>query len=827
MSVANPLPAPRALSRALLAIGVAASFAAGRVHAQAECLGFLELVVAEAGTNGVEAVHAADLDDDGDVDLLTASYGDGRVFWYENLGLIRTRFLPHEISNDQPGASSVFSADIDGDGNVDVLSAARTTGRIAWFHAYREPGSPPAFQLRTITTAVGVPLAVFAADLDGDGDIDVLSAGFEDDTIAWYENDGASTPVFTAHDITTTADGAASVFAADVDGDGDQDVLSASRFDGAVTWHENDGAVDPVFTARSIGVAPGATSVIAADLDGDGDTDVAAASLTDDTVAWYDNQGGTPPTFTRHVVSTDGIAPVRVVAADVNGDGRQDLVSASRGDGTISWHANLGGSPPTFATIEVSTSAESAQSVYAADLDDDGDTDIVSTASVAGFPATRDEISWYENEGTPVFPEHSIFRSADGAVAAAAADFDGDGATDVASAGRSDKVAWYRNVGGPGPNFVEVPISSAVGGASAIQAVDFDGDLDFDLVSAGAESGLVAWHANDGTGSFVDLPISASEDGVQAIHVADIDADGHLDVLTALPDADTVAWLQSDGASPPAFTRRIVVDDAEGADGASAVHAGDVDGDGDLDVVVASAEDDTVAWFENVLGATPFPRHDVSKLAVGASAVLAVDLDADGDVDIVEGSAGDATLAWWQNDGAAAPMFQERIITQVAPGVSSVLAYDLDDDSDLDLVAAAPGNGSLFWFENNGATPPVFTPILVSVSGDGLTSVAVADIDGDNRPDLVAGQRLEVTWFRSTTEICQSFDASGDGRIDGVELAWLGRAFGLFSIVPVAEWWFAIDLDRNGIVDGDDLSILGSPGVFGESVSECEFVCEP
>ena len=68
--------------------------------------------------------------------------------------------------------------------------------------------------------------SVFAADVDGDGDMDVLSASFVDDKIAWYENDGSES--FTAHTITTDADGARSVFAADVDGDGDIDVLSAS-----------------------------------------------------------------------------------------------------------------------------------------------------------------------------------------------------------------------------------------------------------------------------------------------------------------------------------------------------------------------------------------------------------------------------------------------------------------------------------------------------------------------------------------------------------------------------------------------------------------------
>ncbi|MEE8488315.1 MAG: FG-GAP-like repeat-containing protein, partial [Gemmatimonadota bacterium] len=69
--------------------------------------------------------------------------------------------------------------------------------------------------------------SVFAIDLNGDGDVDVLSASTNDDTIAWHENDGNDPPSFTRHIISTNADGASSVFAADLDGDGDVDVVSA------------------------------------------------------------------------------------------------------------------------------------------------------------------------------------------------------------------------------------------------------------------------------------------------------------------------------------------------------------------------------------------------------------------------------------------------------------------------------------------------------------------------------------------------------------------------------------------------------------------------
>ena len=70
--------------------------------------------------------------------------------------------------------------------------------------------------------------------------MDLLSSSFFDDTIAWYENDGAIPPSFTRHTVSTTADGARSVFAADLDKDGDVDVISASQNDAKVVWHVNE-----------------------------------------------------------------------------------------------------------------------------------------------------------------------------------------------------------------------------------------------------------------------------------------------------------------------------------------------------------------------------------------------------------------------------------------------------------------------------------------------------------------------------------------------------------------------------------------------------------
>jgi hypothetical protein len=231
------------------------------------------------------------MDNDGDIDVLSAAYGtDDGIAWYENLGDTdgdgTLDWTASDIA-DTDGAQSVFAADMDNDGDMDILSASRNDDIIAWYE--NDGAADPSWTASNIATSADQPQSVFAADMDNDGDMDIVSASDGDDTIAWYENDGASDPSWSAANIDTNADGAQDVHVADMDNDGDLDILSASAEDDTIAWYENDGAADPSWTASNIATsADGARSVFAADIDNDGDMDVISASYVDDAIAWYE-----------------------------------------------------------------------------------------------------------------------------------------------------------------------------------------------------------------------------------------------------------------------------------------------------------------------------------------------------------------------------------------------------------------------------------------------------------------------------------------------------------------------------------------------------------
>ncbi|MDB5336932.1 MAG: cadherin domain protein [Planctomycetaceae bacterium] len=350
------------------------------------------------GADGADSVFAADIDGDGDMDLLSASVNDDKIAWYENDGTpLNGGWANHPISLAANAAEAVYAIDLDGDGDMDVISASRYDDKLAW---YENDGTPAvgAWTEHSISTAVNGANSLSSADIDGDGDIDVLATAAYGSSVYWFENNGSQ--AFTLHLVTSAASEAISVTAADIDHDGDMDIISASNGDDKVNWYENNGGQS--FTTRSIStLSNGPQSVFVADIDRDGDQDVAVVSFSDNQLAWYENDG-TPAngTWPAHSVTTTLGGPTFVSGGDLDGDSDIDLIVACT-DGKVVLFKNNG--TGTFTSSVITSAAPSAQSVVAADMDQDGDLD------VAAASLTTDKIAWYENTNDTTPPSTTSF----------------------------------------------------------------------------------------------------------------------------------------------------------------------------------------------------------------------------------------------------------------------------------------------------------------------------------------------------------------------------------------------------------------------------------
>jgi len=352
-------------------------------------------------TNGTSSVHACDVDNDGDPDVLGAVLEDNDIVWWRNEGgnpIVWTKFA---ISYNFAQAFSVYGADIDNDGDQDVIGAAGAGDEIAWWS--NDSGTGTHWTKRTIRAGYDFAHEVYAHDLDEDGDMDVFGASSNLDVISWWRNDGGSPIQWTEQTIGADFDGAKSIRVADLDADGDNDVIGACIWGNAVTWWRNDGGNPIQWTRFDIDTYfYGAHRVQAVDLDEDGDVDILAAGYLNSEIAWYSNEGGNPLTWTKHTIEVGLYSACIAQAADLDNDGDLDVAATGQTSHQIRWWRNDGGSPIVWTRFYIDEYLYRAWPLYVCDLDGDGDQDAVAASSWAGTA----EVKWYENSGAGILSDH-------------------------------------------------------------------------------------------------------------------------------------------------------------------------------------------------------------------------------------------------------------------------------------------------------------------------------------------------------------------------------------------------------------------------------------
>ncbi len=365
------------------------------------------------------SVHAADLDSDGDMDVLSVHLGG--IAWYENTdgqGMLRPRGW---IDGKLPFVEKVEAADLDGDSDLDVIATAPFLGVLVWYENTDGEGIFGPQQGIPGDSGSHTGLSLHTVDVDGDGDLDVLSpASYHSHEVVWYENEDGRGH-FLENEVVESAS-TLFVFPSDVDGDGDVDLLSTSRHgphsydDYTIEWYENTNGSGEFELRQQIVLDDFVTvrSMFAADLDSDGDIDVVTAYRSDDKIAWYENTDGNGSFGPEQVITTEANRTESVYAADVDGDGDVDLLTTSRRDDKIAWYENTDGNGSFGEQMMLITEVENPWSVFAADLDGDGDVDVLAgSGDWSDNEVPFGTIFWLENRILADSNDDGTFDSSD------------------------------------------------------------------------------------------------------------------------------------------------------------------------------------------------------------------------------------------------------------------------------------------------------------------------------------------------------------------------------------------------------------------------------
>jgi hypothetical protein len=316
-----------------------------------------------------------------------------------------------------------------------------------------------------------------------------------------------------------------SVFASDLDGDGDNDLAVANNMSDniAILINNGDGTFQRA-VSYAIGQYSGPYSIIANDFDGDGNNDIAVVNMFSSNVSILKNNGN--GTFQSAVNYPVVNLPVSIFACDFDNDGYKDLAVVNMDDaGTISMLKNNGDG--TFQeAINYSVGVGSANSIFASDIDGDGDNDLVATYGLG--------VALFENSGDGAFQPPVIIVTDNYLSSVFLIDLDGDGDNDIFAAGSrrpSSIVSIFKNNGDG--TFQDAVNYGSGSETHSIFSCDLDGDGSNDLVTANFRSHNISVLINNGDGTFQTAVNYAGASYPEAVIASDLNGDGRNDLVVA------------------------------------------------------------------------------------------------------------------------------------------------------------------------------------------------------------------------------------------------------------------------------------------------------
>jgi predicted dehydrogenase len=638
------------------------------------------------------------------------------------------------------GPVSVVVADVNGDGRPDLVTANFTSNTISVLLG----NGNGTFQAAQNLTAGTNPHEVVVADVNGDGRLDIVATNERSNDVSVFLGNGNGT--FQAAQNFAVGSYPNGLAVADVNGDGHLDLITANTANAtgntvSVLLGNGNGTFQAAqnFITDTVPI-----KVAVADVNGDGKLDIVTANTGGTVSVLLGNGNGTFQAATNISVGS-GTYPASVAVADLNGDGKLDLVTANNGDSANTVSVLLGNGNGTFKAATNFAIGTEPVGVAVADLNGDGHPDLIATNE------SSNTVSVLLGNGNGTFLAALNYSTGTGAYSVAVADVNGDGRPDlvVANGGSNNVSVLLNTCPPPGTGSFQAARNFATGtGPYALAVADLNGDHHLDLVTANARSsGTVSVLLGNGNGTFQAPQNFATGKGPDAVAVADVNGDGHPDLITANNSDNTVSVLLGNGNGTFQSAQNFATDT-----GPVAVAVADVNADGHLDLVTANRGSNTVSV---LLGNGDGTFQAAQNFAVGKypDSVAVADVNGDGHPDLVaansfNGSGGD-TVSVLLGNGNGTFAAAANFATGSAP--NSVALADVNRDGQKDIIVANYTSGTVSVLLGNGNG--TFQAAANFSTGAGPDSVAVADVSGDGKLDLVTTNIGSFIHFFSTVSV--------------------------------------------------------------------------
>ncbi len=363
-------------------------------------------------------IEIAKINSDNYMDIVASSYQYDYIYYFRNYNGQGTNFWTYGIDYGFDGAMGLAVANIDKDTNGrDIAVNGYNSGEVRFYR--NRGGTYPSWDICTIEEiSLNGPQSLFCVDVDHDGANDTVALGYRGGDVVWLEapeDPNNKSQQWIPHVIEDYLNGVWEVFVGDINGDDWDDVAVTGQNSNNIVWYECPTNPEKTFQHWNKTVVDSylynAWGIHIADIDDDGDNDIVASGRYADDLVWYQNLDSIGTSWTKFYIDNNINYPTGVWVEDMDGDSDLDVVVGSYywSSGTgVRWYEAPADPTGTWTMHTIDSSSRYIYDVHVADIDNDGHPDVVAA------PYYERYLRWYEapdNARTGTWTIHNIWTS--------------------------------------------------------------------------------------------------------------------------------------------------------------------------------------------------------------------------------------------------------------------------------------------------------------------------------------------------------------------------------------------------------------------------------